>query len=74
MSRSESADRIRAKIQADDVVRVAIMLFGQPGCDNSSLINRLIDSVVHAKEFTVPVLCRCSTTWSSTPTPSESSS
>lgn len=43
MSLSESADRIRAKIQADDAVRVAIALFGQPGCGKSSLINRLID-------------------------------
>lgn len=41
MSMSETVERIRARMQADDAVRVSIALFGQPGCGKSSLINRL---------------------------------
>lgn len=41
MSLTEEAERIRARMQSEDVVRVSIALFGQPGAGKSSLINRL---------------------------------
>lgn len=41
MSMSDAAESIRARMNADDSVRVSIALFGQPGCGKSSLINRL---------------------------------
>src|SRR6187431_2120533 len=41
MSLQDSAEKIKAQIQADDAAHVSIALFGQPGCGKSSLINRL---------------------------------
>ena len=41
MSMIEAAERIRERMQSDDLVRVSIALFGQPGCGKSSLINRM---------------------------------
>ncbi len=38
---NEAVEQIKAKMAAEDAVRVSIALFGQPGCGKSSLINRL---------------------------------
>jgi hypothetical protein len=42
MSLFDEAQHIRAKMQAEDCVRVSIALFGQPGSGKSALINRLV--------------------------------
>jgi GTP-binding protein EngB required for normal cell division/uncharacterized protein (DUF697 family) len=42
MSLIDEAKRIREKMNAEDNLRVAIALFGQPGAGKSALINRLV--------------------------------